>query len=64
MGNAENEPELLKKARTCSIDLLDLLDEIEKELENNKGDKTALEAKRIVNNRLAVKEAVTGIPQK
>ena len=64
MSNDENESEnLLKKARTCNIDLLDLLDEIEKELEKDKDNKTALEAKRVVKDRLAVKEAVTGIPQ-
>jgi hypothetical protein len=64
MGDDRNESEkLLKQARTCNIDLLDLLDEIEKELENNKDNKDALEAKRVVKDRLAAKEAMTGISQ-
>ena len=54
---------LLKQARTCNIDLLDLLDEIEKELKNNRDNKDALEAKRVIKDRLAAKEAITGIPQ-
>ena len=45
------------------IDLLDLLEKIDKELEKDKNNKDALEAKRVVKDRLAVKEAVTGIPQ-
>ena len=64
MGNDKNETEnLLKQARICNIDLLDLLDKIEKELEKDKDNKTALEAKRVVKDRLVVREAVTGIPQ-
>ncbi len=64
MGADKNESDkLLKHARTCNIDLLDLLDEIEKELKKDKNNKDALEAKRVVKDRLAAKEAITGIPQ-
>lgn len=59
-----NEPEnLLKQARTCKVDLIDLLEKIDQELEKDKNNKIALEAKRVVKDRLVVREAVTGIPQ-
>lgn len=64
MSNVENESEdLLIQARTCKVDLRTLLEKIDNELEKDKNNKTALEAKRVVKDRLAVKEAVTGIPQ-
>lgn len=64
MGTDKEESgKFLKQARTCNIDLLDLLDEIEKELKNDKDNKDALEAKRVVKDRLVAKEAMTGIPQ-
>ncbi len=64
MGNNENGiNNLLEQARTCKIDLIALLEEIDKELENNKDNKALLEAKRVVKDRMAVREAITGIPQ-
>ena len=62
-NTTDGSEKLLKQASICNIDLLDLLDEIEKELEKDKDNKTALEAKRVVKNRLVVREAITGIPQ-
>ncbi len=62
-ADKEESGKLLKQARTCNIDLLDLLDEIEKELKNDKDNEDALEAKRVVKDRLVAKEAMTGIPQ-
>ncbi len=64
MSNTENKSgNLLKEARTCKVDLIALMEKINKELEKDKDNKTAIEAKRIIKDRLAVKEAVTGIPQ-
>ncbi|PKL66592.1 MAG: hypothetical protein CVV28_09320 [Methanobacteriales archaeon HGW-Methanobacteriales-1] len=64
MSTEKNEAEnLLIQARTCKVDLIALLEKIDQELENDKRNKTALEAKRVVKDRLAVKETMTGIPQ-
>lgn len=64
MSNAKNESEkLLEEARTCKVDLIALLEKIDRELEKDKDNKIALEAKRIAKERLSVREAVTGIPQ-
>lgn len=63
MSNANESENLLKEARTCKVDLIALLEKIDRELEKDKDNKTALEAKRIAKDRLAIREAVTGIPQ-
>jgi hypothetical protein len=64
MNNDKKESkELLIQARTCKVDLTALIEKINQKLEKDKDNKTALEAKRVVKDRLAVKEAVTGIPQ-
>lgn len=63
MSDVNESEELLIQARTCKVDLKALLEKIDKELEKDKDNKTALEAKRVVKDRLVVREAITGIPQ-
>lgn len=63
MDDVNESEELLIQARTCKVDLKALLEKIDRELEKDKNNKIALEAKRVVKDRLVVKEAITGIPQ-
>lgn len=63
MSNKNESEKLLEDARTCKVDLKALLEKIDQELEKDENNRIALEAKRIVKDRLVVKEAITGIPQ-
>lgn len=54
---------ILEQAHTCEIDLVALLEKIERELESDKGNKELLKSKKVVKDRIKVREIITGVSQ-
>lgn len=63
MNNNKESDKILEQAHTCEIDLIALLENIEKKLEKDKDNKDLLESKRIVKERIKVREIITGVSQ-
>lgn len=63
LNNNKDSDKILDQAHTCEIDLTALLQNIEKELEKDKDNEDLLKSKRIVKERIKVREIVTGVSQ-